>query len=159
MRYGPILVLAATIVAVSFATHARQLKPDNAHPGVYGDISFPPAIEAPPGQKKTYTRRMIERCTDFVDSVRVRNNGTIRRYRHDYESGFCIGWINAAFAFMNFRDDDGNELLGVCLPDDVTTKAIAETFLDYIKRHDQDVKYNPSFLIYWSLLEKYPCKP
>jgi len=158
MRYGSMIFLAAALVAGSFAAYAKEWTPGHARPGVFGDMAFPPAVEAPPGQKKTYTRRLIERCSNFLDTVRIRKDGTIRTYRHDYENGFCLGWTNAAFAFMNFRDSSGNEMLGVCLPDDMTTKRIIETFLDYVKRHDDDIQYNPSFLIYWALLEKYPCQ-
>jgi hypothetical protein len=101
---------------------------------------------------------MVERCTDFVESIRTDKRGRIRDYDHDYETGFCLGWINAAMVFMNFRDSSGTQMLGVCLPSGINSKQVAETFLRFAKRNPGDRVYNPSFLIYWSLLEQYPCE-
>ena len=56
------------------------------------------------------------------------------------------------------RDAAGAEVLGVCLPEGIHSKAVIETFLDFAKRNRDDIKYNPSFVIYWAMLEKYACK-
>ena len=64
----------------------------------------------------------------------------------------------AMFESFGFRDKDAHQTLGVCLPEGTHTKTVVENFLAFARQHDDDRKYNPSFLIYWSLLEKYPCK-
>jgi hypothetical protein len=101
---------------------------------------------------------MVRRCSRFLNTLRLDKEGHIRRYRHNYDSAFCIGWINSAMTFMNFRDKDGHEMLSVCLPEGVHSMDVVKTFLDFVKQHPDDRQYNPSFLIYWSLLDKYPCK-
>ena len=47
----------------------------------------------------------------------------------------------------------------VCMPEDMLSVDVIRVFLDYVQKNPDDLKYNPSLLIYWSLLEKYPCKP
>ena len=143
------LVLALTVSSAARADHVR--------PGIFGDVGSPPAVEDPT-HGNTSTALMVKRCTAFLKSVRLNKEGHLRKYRHNYDSGFCIGWINSAMVFMNFRDKDGAEMLRVCLPEGTHSMDIVKTFLDFAKQHLDDEKYNPSFLIYWSLLDKYPCK-
>lgn len=152
MRTRMIASLAGALAAMGTLAHA-----DHARPGLFTDIGNPPA-KGEPAQGGVAAQLLVERCTAFVKSIRTDKDGRIRDYEHNYKAGFCLGWINASMAFMNFRDAEGAEMLGVCLPEGIDTKVVAETFLDFAKRHDDDMIYNPSFLIYWSLLEKYPCK-
>ena len=56
---------------------------------------------------------MIDRSSALLDTIRLDKEGHIRDYKHDYKAGFCLGWINAAMVFMNFRDNNGAEMLGV----------------------------------------------
>jgi len=150
----PIPGLLAVLALLLSLSPARA---DHARPGIFGDIGTPPAVEDPT-HGNTSTALMVRRCNAFLRSVRLDKQGHIRRYRHNYDSGFCIGWINAAMVFMNFRDKDGREMLNVCLPEGLHSVEVARTFLDFVKQHPDDEKYNPSFLIYWSLLDKYPCQ-
>lgn len=85
-------------------------------------------------------------------------HGNIRRYKRNYQTGYCLGWINSAMAFLNFHNEAGNHTLGVCMPEDMQSIDVMKAFLDYVHKNQDDMKYNPSLLIYWSLLEKYPCK-
>jgi hypothetical protein len=153
MRPIRTLILATGLTLGAFAAHA-----DHARPGIFGDLGAPPAKEDPT-HGNTSTDLMIERCSAFLRSIRYDKEGHIRRYRHNYNSAFCIGWINSAMVFMNFRDKDGREMLGVCLPEGTHSVDVIKTFLDFAKEHADDRQYNPSFLIYWALLDKYPCKP
>ena len=146
-----LLVSLAAVFAVSTA------RADHVRPGVFGDLGSPPAKEDPT-HGNTSTELMIQRCSAFMRTIRYDKEGHIRRYRHNYNSAFCIGWINSAMVFMNFRDKDGHQMLGVCLPEGAHSMDVIKTFLDFAKEHDDDKQYNPSFLIYWSLLDKYPCK-
>ena len=61
-------------------------------------------------------------------------------------------------AFLNFHNEAGKHTLGVCMPEDMHSVDVIKTFLDYVHKNTDELKYNPSLLIYWSLLEKYPCK-
>lgn len=82
----------------------------------------------------------------------------ITRYTQNYQTGYCLGWINSAMAFLNFHNETGQHTLGVCMPEDITSRQVVDIFLGYVGRNPDDMKYNPSLLIYWSLLEAYPCK-
>jgi len=59
--------------------------------------------------------------------------------------------------FLSMRGTTGAPTLGVCLPEGIHSFEVIETFLDFAKAHPEDLGYNPSFLIYWSMLDKYPC--
>jgi hypothetical protein len=151
IRYFSIAVALAAAVMVS------QACADHARPGLLHDFGMP-VTEEDPAYVSTATPLMIDRCKAFLRSMKIDKQGNILDCDHNYRGGFCIGWINATAVFMNFRDGRGGPMLGVCLPKDIDSKKVIETFLDFADRHDDDIKYNPSFLIYWSLLEKYPCK-
>lgn len=148
------IALAAVLAAALMAPQARS---DHARPGLLHDFGAP-VTEEDPAYVSTTTPLMIDRCKALLRSMKIDKQGSILDYSHDYRGGFCLGWINATAVFMNFRDAGGGPMLGVCLPKDIDSKKVVETFLDFADRHDDDIKHNPSFLIYWSLLEKYPCK-
>lgn len=152
MRSIPSLLIALTLALA--ATTARA---DHVRPGIFGDVGTPPAVEDP-AHINTSTEVMVRRCNAFLSSLRLDKEGHIRRYRHNYDSAFCVAWVNASMVFMNFRDKDGHEMLGVCLPEHLHSVDVVQTFVDYVKANPDDQKYSPSFLIYWSLLAKYPCK-
>jgi len=140
------------------ALEAQAQSPDPAtHPGVWQDIMKTPRAEGPYGQGYTATERVIERCTAFLWSVRHTREGLPRAYRRNYQSGFCLGWINSSMAFLNFHNDAGHPTLGVCLPEDLDSRHVIDVFLAYVHKNQDHLKYNPSLLIYWALLEKYPC--
>jgi hypothetical protein len=144
-------------VVLALALGASAVRADHARPGIFGDLGAPPAVEDPT-HGNTSTELMVQRCSAFLKSARLDKQGHIRRYRHNYDAAFCIGWVNSAMVFMNFRDKDGAEMLGVCLPDGAHSVDVIKTFLEFAMQHPDEKKYNPSFLIYWSLLDKYPCK-
>jgi hypothetical protein len=145
------------LVAAALALGAFAARADHVRPGIFGDIGAPAAVEDA-SHGNTSTKLMVNRCEDFLDTIRFNKEGHIRRYRHNYDGGFCIGCINAAMVFMNFRDKDGAHMLDVCMPEGTHTVDVIKTFLDYVKQHPDDRQYNPSFLVYWALLDKYPCK-
>jgi hypothetical protein len=145
------------IFALAFAVAYSPAQADHKRPGIFHDVGAPPAAEDP-SHGNTSTLLMVRRCEDFLRTAQINRAGHIRRYRHNHNAGFCIGWINSAMVFLNLRTESGGEMLGVCLPEGVHSNAVIETFLDYVKGHPDDRKYNPSFLIYWAMLEKYPCK-
>lgn len=150
--------LPSLMIGLAMALTLTAANADHVRPGIFGDLGTPAAQEDPT-HGNTSTELMIRRCSSFLRSIRYNKEGHIRRYRHNYDSAFCIGWINASMVFMNFRDKDGHQMLDVCLPEGVHSMDVIKTFLDFAKEHDDDKQYNPSFLIYWSLLDKYPCKP
>ena len=157
--HASILSLALLSLASTIPAARAQQSPDpQSHPGVWQDVMTAPKAEGPYGLGFTSTERMVERCTALEWSVRHGQYGLIRRYRHNYQTGYCLGWINAAMAFLNFHNEAGNHTLGVCMPDDIQSMDVVKVFLDYVHKNQDDMKYNPSLLIYWSLLEKYPCK-
>ena len=151
--------LNKVIVAIALASTSATFPAyaDHARPGLFSDIGTPPAVEDQ-SHGNTTTALIIERCKSFLKSIDTDKDGHIRDYRHDYKAGFCLGWINASMVFLNFRDSSNAQTLGVCMPEGFHSLSVIETFLDYAKRHEDDLKYNPSFLIYWAMLEKYPCK-
>jgi hypothetical protein len=152
MRHLYKIIAMLALIAAASSAHA-----DHARPGVFSDIGTPPAVEDQ-SHGNTTSKLMIERCTWLLKTLDADKEGHIHDYRHDYRSGFCLGWINASMVFLNFRDSNGAEMLGVCMPEGTHTLAVIRAFLDYIKRHEDDLKYSPSFLVYWAMLEKYPCK-
>ena len=145
------------IVAFSLLAAASSARADHTRLGIFSDIGTPPAIEDQ-SHGNTTNELMIDRCTSLLATLEEDKEGHIRDYRHDYKTGFCLGWINASMVFMNFRDSNGAQTLGVCMPEGIHSLTVIKAFLDYAKRHEEDMQYNPSFLIYWALLEKYPCK-
>lgn len=145
------------IIALALVAAASSARADHARPGVFSDIGTPAAVEDQ-SHGNTTNAILIGRCTSFLKALDADKEGHIRDYRHDYQAGFCLGWINASMVFLNFRDSNGAETLGVCMPEGTHSLTVIKTFLDYAKRHEDDLKYNPSFLIYWAMLEKYPCK-
>jgi hypothetical protein len=59
-------------------------------------------------------------------------------------------------AFLNVHSEAGGHLLGVCLPEDIDSRPVAEAFITYAHNNQKHVVYNPSLSIYRALLEKYP---
>jgi hypothetical protein len=154
MRLNSLLV--AVVLALGCAALGAA-QADHARPGIFSDVGTPPAAEDP-AHGNTTTRLMVQRCRSLLRTSRTDEEGHLKAYRHDYSAGFCLGWINASMVFLNVRDTAGNEALGVCLPEGIHSKTVVEAFLDYAQQHEDDLKYNPTFLIYWALLDKYPCK-
>ena len=144
---------------------SRKLTPNFASAGtkeLYG-FSIPARTGfAPPAEDASHgnvsAELMVERCTNFVTNVSTDREGHITDYQHNYEAGFCLGWVNASMVFLNVRDSGGVPALGVCLPEGIHTFEVIKSFLDYARANPDDLKFNPSFLIYWAMLEKHPCK-
>lgn len=151
MRYGAILI-AAALAAATLSARA-----DHDRPGLFGDVGESPATEDV-SHANVSTVLMVDRCSNFLANVRTDENGHVTNYQHDYDAGFCLGWINASLVFLNIRNSVGAPALGVCLPEGVHTFDVIHTFLDFIEANPDDLKYNPSFVIYWAMLDKYPCK-
>lgn len=124
---------------------------------VYQDIMPTIPTESPDGGELPATKRMVDRCIETMLSIRERRDGAIRGYRMSYGAGYCLGWINATMALLKSYGEGREAALRVCMPDDVTSRQVAEIFLDYMDSHTDFKKYNPTVLIYWALLEKYPC--
>jgi hypothetical protein len=137
---------------------AQQTPSAKSRPGVWQDVMQSPRPEGPYGMGFTSTQNVVERCTALEWSIRRDKTGSIRRYGRSYQSGYCLGWINSAMAFLNFHNEAGNHTLGVCMPEDIQSMDVVKVFLDYVNKNRDELKYNPSLLIYWSLLDKYPCK-
>lgn len=112
------------------------------------------APEGPYGSGFTST----ERCTALERAIRIGSNRNIRWYRRSYQTGYCLGWINSAMAFLNFHNEAGNHTLAVCMPEDVQSIGVLTAFLDHVHKNPNVIKCNPSLLVYWALLDKYPCK-
>ena len=159
MRKLQAATLALALVALaSFASPGLAQPETKSHPGYFGDVMVPPAQEGSYGTGYTSTERMVERCTALEWSMRKDKQGQIRRYRRNYQTAYCLGWINSAMAFLNFHDQAGSHTLGVCMPEDLHSVDVMKVVLDYVNKNKQETIYNPSLLIYWALLEKYPCK-
>jgi len=150
-------LFALAALALPPAAHSQQPDP-KAHPGVWQDVMKAPAPEGPYGSGFTGTERVIERCTALEWAIRNGKDGNIRWYRRNYQTGYCLGWINSAMAFLNFHNEAGNHTLSVCMPEDIQSLDVLRTFLDYVHKNPDDIKYNPTLLVYWALLDKYPCK-
>jgi len=129
---------------------------DHDRPAVFTDLGAPPS-EEDVSHRNQSTELMIDRCNHFLAYLRTDAEGHVLDYLHDYRGGFCLGWINASMVFLNMRGTTGAPTLGVCLPEGIHSFEVIETFLDFAKAHREDLGYNPSFLIYWSMLDKYPC--
>lgn len=157
--HASFLALALLASSIALPATAQTQQPDpKTHPGVWQDVMKAPAPESPYGQGFTGTERVIERCTALEWAIRTGKNGNIRWYRRNYQTGYCLGWINSAMAFLNFHNEAGNHTLAVCMPEDLQSLDVLKTFLDYVHKNPDEIKYNPSLLIYWALLDKYPCK-
>ena len=162
MRCLPTLAAALGLVVLPAAAGAQQpatsppATPPQT-PGIYYDITRMPHPLGTFGGGITSTQRMVTRCTALLWSIDKSRRDEVPRYRLDYQTGYCLGWINASMAFLNVRDEAGKNLLGVCLPEDIDSRHVAETFIAYVHKNREHLIYNPSLLIYWALLEKYPC--
>ena len=157
LRLSAAAIVLLAICMVVAPTLAQQPSP-KSHPGFWGEIMPPPAPEGGYGLGLTSTERMVESCTALEWSVRTDETGKISGYGSNYQTGYCLGWINSAMAFLNFHNDAGKHTLGVCMPEDMQSMEVVKLFLDYANNNVDDTKYNPSLLIYWALLEKYPCE-
>ncbi len=147
--------LAITLVILALAgTNALA---DHGRPGLFSDVGEPPA-EEDVSHGNALTKLMVERCTMFVKNMKADADGHILDYMHNYQTGFCIGWVNASMVFLNMRDAAGAPALNVCLPEGIHTLELVQSFLEFAKEHPDDLKYNPSFLIYWAMLDKYQCQ-
>ncbi|MFG1479150.1 Rap1a/Tai family immunity protein [Xanthobacter sp. V4C-4] len=153
-----IAALSLGVVAQLAAASAEDAAGPRPHLGVWEDVITAPLQEGPYGTGSTSTQRMVERCTAFEWSVKTDEAEEITKYTQNYQSGYCLGWINSALAFLNFHNETGQHTLGVCLPDGITSRQVVDLFLTYVHDNPDDLKYNPSLLIYWSLLDAYPCK-
>jgi hypothetical protein len=151
MRYRTILI------AVALAALTGAASADHDKPGLFTDIGTPPADEDV-SHGNLSTELLIARCNYFLANVQTDTEGHIKDYRHDYQGGFCVGWINASMVFLNVRDGENKPALGVCLPEGIHTLEVIRTFLDFTNANPDEWKYSPSFLIYWSMLDKYPCR-
>jgi hypothetical protein len=151
MRHN--VFLAAVVLALTVAA-ARA---DHARPGLFTDVGVPPA-EEDASHSNVSAELMVDRCSNFLANARFDVDGHVADYQHNYQAGFCLGWVNASMVFLNVRDSAGAPALGVCLPEGIHTFEVIRNFLDFVKANPKDLKYNPSFLIYWAMLDKYPCK-
>ena len=151
-------LLGAASLMPATSARAQQSPNPQSHPGVWQDVISTPSPEGPYGMGFTSTERMVERCTALEWSIRTDKDGNVRKYRRNYQTGYCLGWINSAMAFLNFHNEAGKHTLSVCMPEDMQSIDVMKVLLDYVHKNTDDLKYNPSLLIYWSLLEKYPCK-
>jgi len=147
----------AVLTLVSFVPPAVA-QTAQSHPGAVGDVMNPPAQEGDYGEGVTSTERMVERCTALEWSLRENKEGEVQKYERNYQTGYCLGWINSSMAYLEFHNEAGDHTLGVCMPEDIHTVDVLKIFLDYVHAKQEETKYNPSLLIYWALLEKYPCK-
>ena len=148
--------LKQVIAAFALLAAAAAASADHVHPGLFNDIGMPPSADDPT-HANISTELMVTRCSKFMKKVRLDHDGHIRRYPHNYASGFCLAWINASMVFLNVRDSADAPALGVCLPEGLHSTDVIKTFLDFTARNRDDWKYNASFLVYWAMLEKYPC--
>jgi len=151
-------LLGAASLMPATSARAQQSPNPQSHPGVWQDVISTPSPEGPYGMGFTSTERVVERCTALEWSIRTDKDGNVRKYRRNYQTGYCLGWINSAMAFLNFHNEAGKHTLSVCMPEDMQSIDVMKVLLDYVHKNTDDLKYNPSLLIYWSLLEKYPCK-
>ncbi len=152
------LALAAFLALIVLPASAQQSPKPSSTPGIWYDITKTPLPEGRYGMGFSSTKRVLERCTALLWTIRTDKSGDVRRYRRDYQSGYCLGWINSTMAFLNFHNEAGEHTLGVCMPEDLDSKSVIETFIKYVQNNREHMIYNPSLLIYWALLEKYPCK-
>ncbi len=150
LRHGGVLMIATALALGSLPARA-----DHDRPGIFSDVGAPAAEDISHGNIST--ELMVDRCNNFLTNLRTDPEGHLTDYLHNYEAGFCIGWINASLAFLNLRDSTGAPALGVCLPEGIHTFDVVQTFLEFVEANPEDLKYNPSFVIYWAMLDKHPC--
>jgi len=145
------------LIVLPATANAQQQQSQASTPGVWYDITKVPYAQGTYGAGLTSTRRVLERCTALLQSIKMRD-GEVRGYNRDYQTGYCLGFANSAMAFFNIRDDAGAHVLGVCLPEGADSQDVVEALLDYAHKNVEHTVYNPTLLTYWALLEKYPCK-
>ena len=154
--------LHAAILATALLATAALAPPATAHsethPGFYGDMMATPPAEADYGTGFTSTERMVERCVALEKSVVQNKEGEVVKYDRSYQSAYCLGWGNSAMGYLNFHNEAGNHTPGGCMPETTNSHDVLKLFLDYVYQHKEDTKYNASLLIYWALLDKYPCQ-
>jgi hypothetical protein len=150
-------IAVALVAAISSAAAAQSSPDPKKKPGVWQDIITQAPFEGPYEADITTAKRVIERCARFERSIRARPDGSIRRYSREYNTGYCLGWINSAKAFLQFHNAEGNHTLGVCMPEEITSRQVIDIFLTYAYKNTESLNYNPSLILYWSLLDRYPC--
>ena len=159
MRRLPTFIIVLGLIVLPAMTVSAQPSPDpKSHPGVWEDVMTTPKPEGPYGMGYTSSERVVERCTALEWSIRTDKDGKIRKYKRNYQTGYCLGWINSAMAFLNFHNEAGEHTLRVCMPEDIHSIDVMKAFLDFVHKNPDELKYNSSLLIYWALLDKYPCK-
>jgi Ssp1 endopeptidase immunity protein Rap1a len=153
------LILAAVfgLIVLPGTVSAQDSSAKQPGPGIWYDITKTPYAEGTYGAGLTSTRRVLERCTALLQSIKMRD-GEVRGYARDYQTGYCLGFANSAMAFFNIRDNEGGHVLGVCLPEAIDSQDVVEALLTYAHKNQEHAIYNPTLLTYWALLEKYPCK-
>ncbi len=149
--------IALLACAPGISAQENTAQSTQAPASIWQDIMTATPTETPDGSDMQATNRMIERCAELMLSIRERRDGGIRGYRMSYGGGYCLGWINAMMTSFPYYGENRPAAQRVCLPADVTSRQVAEVFLDYTDAHADLRKFNPAVLIYWALLEKYPC--
>jgi len=156
-RFLVLAALLGLLVLPAAAGAQAQETSKETTPGVWFDITKVPYAQGTYGAGLTTTRRTLERCTTLLRSIKMRD-GEVRGYTRDYQTGYCLGFANSAMAFFNIRDDAGLHVLNVCLPEGIDSQDVIEALLDYAHKNVEHTVYNPTLLVFWAMLEKYPCK-
>jgi hypothetical protein len=153
------LVLAALfgLLVLPTTSDAQEKSSEDSSPGVVFDITKLPYAQGSYGAGLTSTRRTLERCAALLRSIKMQD-GEVHGYTRDYQTGYCLGFANSALMTFNIRDEAGGHLLGVCLPEGIDSQDLIEALLEYAHKNVEHAVYNPTFLLYWAMLEKYPCK-
>jgi hypothetical protein len=134
MQYRTILIAAALAVLTGSASA------DHDKLGLFTDIGTPPADEDV-SHGNLSTELLIARCSYFLANVQTDDEGHIKDYPHNYQTGFCVGWVNASMVFLNVRESENKPALRVCLPEGIHTIEVIRSFLDFANSNPDEWKY------------------
>jgi hypothetical protein len=101
--------------------------------------------------------RIVRACVYTLKLVEAVDTNSISLTMKDEHTGLCLGVMQGLRDSFRFQQPDGFPILGVCLPKGVELSTLAIRFIDYAKRHREDLTYSPGLVAYWAATEAWPC--
>jgi hypothetical protein len=69
----------------------------------------------------------------------------------------CWGYIQAIQNFLVLVDEEGESLLGACVPEKTTLVQLVESFLAYMHTHPENSDANAAVVMMQAMQATYPC--
>jgi hypothetical protein len=101
--------------------------------------------------------RIVRACVYTLKLVEAVDTNSITLTMKDEHTGLCFGFMQGLRDSFRFQQPDGFPILGVCLPKGVELSTLAVRFIDYARRHREDLTYSPGLVAYWAATEAWPC--